>query len=532
MDIFVIAAEVCLVIISCFLLNWLSSYVFKQISGIPLLKKSKINYQSLQRNFQVILIIVCLLFCFLIIGVNAWLINRGESPQEYVRIFLGNIPLQFWLNLGIGLLKCILLLAFVALAINPLSSLINYSHQKVLTLEFVSINKASADLFFIALNKIFTVSMWLLAFVSCSQFLGIPESLSQYFAIAVTIYLIIAVGLLVIRGFNLVIDSLDDFCIQNSHPDNLLRFYQDLRHLIVFFKRCLEYIVYVSMATLVLQQIELVAYLAGYGAKVLRIIVIIFICRIIINIAQLATEEILLSNPNLSDEQRQRRLTIIPIINSSSKYLLYFASIIFVLDSIGIDPAPILAGAGIVGLAVGLGAQNLINDVVSGFFVLFENYYLVGDYIATDSVEGVVEAIELRTTRIRHPDGQLQIIRNGDVNSITNYSKEYVYAVVEIGIEYDSNIDHIYKVLEGVGQQLKEKEPDVLEATTVEGIEEFGDFDILIRTHTKVKPGKHIKIQRVVRKMIKDAFDLEGIEMNAQDQAFLVKQESNTNSVN
>ena len=532
MDIFVITAEVSLIIISCFLLNLLSSYGFKQLSGLPLLKKSNINYQSLQRNFQVILIIVCLLFCVLIVGVNGWLINKGESPQEYVRTFLGNIPLKFWLDLGIGLLKCILLLTFVALVINPLSNLINYGHQKILSFEFISINKASADLFFVALNKIVTVRIWLLAFILCSRFLGIPENISQYLTIAVTIYLIIAVGLLIIRGFNVVIDSLDDFCIKNSKPDNLLRFYKDLRHLIVFFKRCLEYIVYVSMATLVLQQIQLVAYLADYGAKALRIIVIIFICRIIINVAQLGMEEILLSNPNLNSEQRQRRLTIIPILNSSSKYLLYFASSIFILDSVGIDPAPILAGAGIVGLAVGLGAQNLINDVVSGFFVLFENYYLVGDYIATDSVEGVVEAIELRTTRIRHPDGQLQIIRNGDVNSITNYSKEYVYAVVEIGIEYDSNIDHIYKVLEGVGQQLKEKEPDVLEATTVEGIEEFGDFDILIRTHTKVKPGKHIKIQRVVRKMIKDAFDLEGIEMNAQDQAFLVKQESNTNSVN
>lgn len=532
MDIFVIIAEVGLVVISCFLLNLLSSYGFKQLSGIPLLKKSNINYQSLQRNFQVILIIVCLLFCFLIVGVNGWLIHEGKSPQEYTRAFLENIPLKFWLDLGIGLLKSILLLAFVASLINPLSNLINYGHQKLLSLEFISINKASADLFFIALDKIVTVRIWLLAFVLCKHFLGIPENIRQYFTIAVTIYLIIAVGLLIIRGFNVIIDSLDDFCIRNSSSDNLLRFYEDLRHLIIFFKRSLEYIVYISMATLIFQQIELVAYLADYGSKALRIIVIVFVCRIIINVAQLATEEILLSDPNLSGEQKQRRLTIIPILNSSSKYLLYFASSIFILDSIGLDPAPILAGAGIMGLAVGLGAQNLINDVVSGFFVLFENYYLVGDYVATDSVEGIVEAIELRTTRIRHPNGQLQIIRNGDVNSITNYSKEYVYAVVEIGVEYDSNIDYIYEVLEEVGQQLKEKDPDVLEPTTVEGIEEFGDFDILIRTHTKVKPGKHIKIQRVVRKMIKDAFDREGIEMNGQDQAFLVKQESNSNSVN
>jgi len=212
-------------------------------------------------------------------------------------------------------------------------------------------------------------------------------------------------------------------------------------------------------------------------------------------------------------------LTTIPLIQSSLKYLIYFGSGIWILDVFGIDPAPILAAAGILGLAISLGAQNLVNDMVSGFFILFENYYLVGDFIEMEDAMGVVEAIELRTTRIRHPNGQVHIIRNGEIAKIVNYSKEYIYAVVNVGVDYNSDLDLVYTVLKNIGQQLKENYPqEVLEATKVDGIEEFEDSSILIRTLTKLNPhnsrrGVHNYIQRILRKMIKEAFDREGIQI-------------------
>ncbi len=212
-------------------------------------------------------------------------------------------------------------------------------------------------------------------------------------------------------------------------------------------------------------------------------------------------------------------MTTIPLIQSSLKYLIYFGSGIWILDVFGIDPAPILAAAGILGLAISLGAQNLVNDMVSGFFILFENYYLVGDFIEMEDAMGVVEAIELRTTRIRHPNGQVHIIRNGEIAKIVNYSKEYIYAVVNVGVDYNSDLDLVYTVLKNIGQQLKENYPqEVLEATKVDGIEEFEDSSILIRTLTKLNPhnsrrGVHNYIQRILRKMIKEAFDREGIQI-------------------
>jgi small conductance mechanosensitive channel len=199
---------------------------------------------------------------------------------------------------------------------------------------------------------------------------------------------------------------------------------------------------------------------------------------------------------------------------------VYFTVGIFILYTLDINPTPILAGAGIVGIAVGLGAQTLINDIVSGFFILFENYYLVGDYIEAGKaegkvVEGTVEAIELRTTRIRHPNGQLQIIRNGDMGSITNYSKQYIFAVVDVSVPYDSNLAHVYQVIEEVGQKLKANSTDILELTQIDGVESLSESNLLLRTLTKVKPGKHLQIQRILRKNFMDTLLQERILLPA-----------------
>jgi small conductance mechanosensitive channel len=238
------------------------------------------------------------------------------------------------------------------------------------------------------------------------------------------------------------------------------------------------------------------------------------------DVVYLLAEELVFKEKQLTERQRSRRLTLVPLFRSLLQYAIYFTVGISILYTLDIDPTPILAGAGIIGLAVGFGAQELINDMVCGFFILFENYYLVGDYIEAGNVEekvveGTVEAIELRTTRLRHPNGQLQIIRNGAIGSVINYSKEYIFAVVEVCVPYDANLAHIYQVVEALGQELNANYPDVLEPTQVEGVESLGESNLLLRTLTKVKPGKHIQIQRILRQMFMDTLREEGILLPA-----------------
>lgn len=231
-----------------------------------------------------------------------------------------------------------------------------------------------------------------------------------------------------------------------------------------------------------------------------------------------------------SPNQKQQTLT--PIIKTLLQYGIYFIAFMLMLRAVGINPLPLLAGAGILGVVIGMGAQPLINDLVSGFFILFEGLFLVEDYIETESARGIVEAIHIRTTRVRDPDGQLHILRNGQINSVVSYSKEYTFAVVEVGVAYDSNLDHVFRVLDKIGGQLKDNNLEVIEPLKVKGIKEFGESELLIRTLTKVRPGCHRRVAFELREMIKKAFDQEGIEIPFARRVIIFENDKNSPSEN
>ncbi|MBH8565869.1 mechanosensitive ion channel family protein [Nostoc sp. CENA67] len=516
MNLLIILVEVSLVIFIFLLLNWLLGKSIKLLNKVAIFRTEERTVRTLRRNITGILLLACLLVCILIVGVNGFLIYRGENLQQYTLMWIDRIPSGFWQKLSLGIAQSVGTLIAVALVLKFVDYGLKILNIRAKNLEKNTADDESIDAFFRDLNQRISTGMWLWAAISCTQFLSFPAVVGQYLYILLRIYLIIAVGLLILKAVEAIVDSLDALSIRYSSPDNLLRFYDRLRHLIPFLKRCLEFVIYVCMATLVVQQVQLIANIANLGPRIIKIIGIIFISRVLFEVVYLFVEEILFKERNLTDAQRSRRLTLVPLFRSFLQYSIYFTATVSILYTLDIDPTPILAGAGILGIAVGFGAQTLINDIVCGFFILFENYYLVGDYIQAGKsedkvVEGIVEAIELRTTRIRHPNGQLQIIRNGDIGSITNYSKQYIYAVVEVGVPFDANLADVYKLIEEVGQQLKANDSDVLEATQVDGVESIGESNLLLRTLTKVKPGKHLQIQRVLRKIFTDILIREGI---------------------
>jgi small conductance mechanosensitive channel len=506
MNILIILAEVGLVILVFVLLRWILGKLFKLFIRLSILKSDDIKIKILRRNMTGFLLLSCLLSCVFIIAANGFLIYRRENIQAYTLDLIRRIPSGFWLALGIGIAESIGVIIAAVITLKVIKYWLETGSNRAKKLDQNTADDESIDAFFTALNRRIRGGVWLWVLISCTQFLKLPTVVSEYLYIALRIYLLIGVGLLILKAVAAIVDTLDVLSVKYSSPDNLLRFYDRLQYLIPFLKRCLELVIYVCIATLVIQQVELIAKLATFGLRIIKIIGIIFISRVLFEVLYLLLEEVLFNNNNLTETQKNRRLTLIPLFRSLLQYFVYFSVTISILYILDINPTPILAGAGIVGIAVGLGAQTLINDIVCGFFILFENYYLVGDYIeagkAEDkTVEGTVEAIELRTTRIRHPNGQLHIIRNGDIGSITNYSKQYIFAVVEVDVPLDSNLAHIYQVIEEIGQQLKADDPDVLEPTLVDGVESLGESYLLLRTLTKVKPGKHIHIQRIIRKL-------------------------------
>jgi len=518
MNILIILGEIIFLIVIFWLFNWLISIIFKQVAKVSWLQGRTANITFLRRSISRILILLCVVLCLALVGINGMIIYRGGNVQELQLNLIRTLPNQFWVNLATASLKTIILLMLVKISIPPLSRGIDWICAYAKRIDQIKANDESVEAFFTVLKRIIIHSLWIGSAILCANFLYLPPVVPKYTFIALKIYIFISVGLLIVKAVATIVDTLDDLSLKFSNSNDLLRLYERLRHLIPLFKKCLEYVLYVGIVNLVVPEIEPIAWISAYTPRIVQIIGVYFLSNVLIEVAYFILDEFYLRTTNTDDSEQQKRLTLIPLIRSFAKYFIYFTAGVTILKLIGIDPAPILAGAGIVGIAVGFGAQNLINDVVCGFLILFENYYLVGDYIEAGkmeerSIEGVVEAIELRTTHVRHPDGQLQIIRNGDIGSIINYSKQYIYARVEVSVSYNSNLDHVYRVVEKVGQQLKAEEQDVLEPTRVAGIEHFGEDNLLLLTLTKVKPGKHLHIQRVLRKILKDNFAQEEIEL-------------------
>ena len=188
-------------------------------------------------------------------------------------------------------------------------------------------------------------------------------------------------------------------------------------------------------------------------------------------------------------------------------YAVYFATAVLVLGSLGFNPLPFLAGAGLAGLVIGFGAQSLINDVVSGFFILFENIYLVGDVIEVGPARGVVEAIEFRTTSIRDADGRVHIIRNGDMKPVINYSRDYGMAIVAVEVPYDADLQRVFAALRAGERAPSQREPRGVERTEIDGITAFGASSMTIRTSTRVRPGQHESTAAALRLLINETFD-------------------------
>ncbi|QLE57762.1 mechanosensitive ion channel family protein [Nostoc sp. TCL26-01] len=518
MNILIILGEIIFLIVIFLLLNWLIGITFQQVAKISWLQGKTANITFLRRSISRILILTSVVLCLALIAVNGMVIYRGGNVKEFQLNLIRSLPTQFWLNILTASLKTVSLLMLVKFSIPSLHQAIDWVCNYAKTADQIKANDESVETFFKVLKRIITHTLWISSVILSARFLYLPEVIPKYLYITLKIYIIVTVGLLIVKAVATIVDTLDALSHKYSNSNDILRLYERLRHLIPLLKKCLEYVLYIGIVNLVVPEIEPIAWISAYTPKIVQIIGVYFISNVLNEVAYFLLDEFYLKTTDVDNSQRQKRLTLIPLMRSFAKYFIYFTAGVTILKLIGIDPAPILAGAGIVGIAVGLGAQNLINDVVCGFLILFENYYLVGDYVAAGkmeerTVEGVVEAIELRTTHIRHPDGQLQIIRNGDIGSIINFSKQYIYARVEISVSYEENLDHVYRVVEKVGQQLMLDEPDVLESTRVAGIEHFGEHHLLLLTLTKVKPGKHLHIQRVLRKILKDTFNQEEIEI-------------------
>jgi small conductance mechanosensitive channel len=323
----------------------------------------------------------------------------------------------------------------------------------------------------------------------------------------VRIYLVIAIGFLIVRSTTFIVDTLDGWSERSARDRGWAHYYDRVRPLLPTFRACLEYALWIVIGSLVLLQVNALGHLAAWGPRLIQAIGIFFVGRVVIELGSLEIGNRMLPREGLEPTDRRRRETMLPLVRSSFAYAIYFGTAVLILSSLGFNPLPFLAGAGIAGVVVGFGAQSLIDDVVSGFFILFENTYLVGDTIEVGAAKGVVEAIEFRTTKIRDGDGRVHIIRNGQVKPVINYSKDYTMAVVTLEVAYHTDLYEVFHTLERAGARLRVDNPDVLADTHIDGIAQFGPKTMTVRTSTRVKPGRQDAVAAALRLLINDLFD-------------------------
>ena len=215
-------------------------------------------------------------------------------------------------------------------------------------------------------------------------------------------------------------------------------------------------------------------------------------------------------------ERRKRAQTIASIVRRGLGILIWTTAVLIVLRELDVDITPVLTGAGIVGLAVGFGAQTLVRDVITGFFLIVEDQVRVGDVAMVNGTGGLVEQINLRTIVLRDLEGAVHVIPNGEIKTLANRTKDFSYYVIDLGVDYDADTDRIVTLVREVGAELKADDafaPFILEPVEVLGIDDFKDSSITLRFRIKTIPLKQWEVGRELRRRVKLAMDREGLKI-------------------
>jgi small-conductance mechanosensitive channel len=225
-------------------------------------------------------------------------------------------------------------------------------------------------------------------------------------------------------------------------------------------------------------------------------------------------------------ERAKRARTLGSLVRNVASTVVVGVAVLMVLRELGVDIAPVLAGAGILGLAIGFGAQTLVRDIISGFFLILEDQVRVGDVAAINGQGGLVEAINLRTIVLRDFDGTVHVFPNGGITTLANRSKDFSFYVIDLGVSYGEDPDRVVAVLNQVGAGLQADArfgPHILAPLEVVGVDAFADSAVQIKMRIKTVPLKQWEVGRELRRRILKAFAEEGIEIPFPQRVLLVK---------
>jgi moderate conductance mechanosensitive channel len=250
------------------------------------------------------------------------------------------------------------------------------------------------------------------------------------------------------------------------------------------------------------------------GTLAFRILFIVVLAVVVVNIGKAIIRRIFkvkLKGPLRHSERREK--TLLKLLENTLAYVVYFSAILAVLTEFSIDVKGLLAGAGVLGLAVGFGAQSLVKDIITGFFIIFEDQFSVGDYVKIGTAEGVVEEIGLRTTKIKSFTGEIYILPNGTVSQVVNYSMENSLAIVDVEIPFEVDVDKTEKLMKNYLATLVKENDDFIKTPKVIGAHDFTETAVIVRIIAETKPMKHFDCARTIGVGLKEYLEGEGVQI-------------------
>ncbi|WP_078554986.1 mechanosensitive ion channel family protein [Bacillus alkalicellulosilyticus] len=256
------------------------------------------------------------------------------------------------------------------------------------------------------------------------------------------------------------------------------------------------------------------------GAQIIFALIVFFIAKSIGKKLITSSFSKVASQRNMT---KGRVITLEKLAQNAFSYALLFVLATIILAIFEINPAGLIAGAGIIGLAIGFGAQGLVSDVVTGFFLLLERQIDVEDYVTTGGVDGIVEEVGIRTTKIRGFDGTLHYIPNREITHVSNHSRGNMRALVDMSISYSDDIDKAMTVMQSVCDRIALEDQTIIEGPNVVGVQALGDSDVVLRVIAKTENMNQWAVERKLRKELKEALDENGIEIPFPHQVYIQK---------
>lgn len=250
------------------------------------------------------------------------------------------------------------------------------------------------------------------------------------------------------------------------------------------------------------------------GLVGLKVLVIVMLSAIVVRVGKALirkTFAVRFKGPLKYNERRHQ--TMSKLLENVLAYVVYFIAIIAVLSAFSINVTGLLAGAGVLGLAIGFGAQNLVRDIITGFFIIMEDQFSVGDYVRIGQAEGTVEEIGLRTTKVKGFTGELFIFPNGNVTDVVNFSIHNSIAVVDINISYESDMAKVEQLIQEFLVDIEDKYEQIIKPPELLGVQNLTTTEVVMRIIAETLPMQHFAVSRGLRRDLKEFLDKQGVEI-------------------